>query len=447
MESTKRNQKCGRGPMKGLVTLDPFFSKKQKTEDNNYEPFDNNPKCKPKDHKDGNSGAGPRADIISVKECHIQAAKVNDESRDEAFKTGIAVIKLPCNLCDRQEEGEPIRDWTGDAIREIKDPAMQNELGHVFFSCQENVVMWKTVKSEGPVWVWAYKGEGDQKNPVTGDYDLWMVAPHVSSDEVDQDDGLSMTQSNVTGGVATMTPFIRHWITNTEDNLNKLMGHPWGKDGMQVFNHGAEQQNYYFVQDLDKRLTVVLPRNDFLKDICPLNNCHDFRAFNEKDPHHDTVLNVQIYDTHNDDTLFEELLMRIMARGYVAPPHPAYSVSQERIEKEKRRMTIECINTAGLPPPGVRCADAVEYHAKLSYFHKHAEKLWTLLDKKVEQISAIYKEYQVWLTTLVHRIHMANYNQTKIGQVEQKLNLQLKNKQLIARLHGTWVHSEWYFEE
>ena len=96
-----------------------------------------------------------------------------------------------------------------------------------------------------PVWVWGYKGV-----PVTGDYDMWMVAPHyqdvkkeglaqilTNPDEHGRSAALKYTQSLAKALNAACTP-----------------RYPSGKN---VFNHGAEAQNYSFTQEMEKKDLVI----------------------------------------------------------------------------------------------------------------------------------------------------------------------------------------------
>ena len=117
-----------------------------------------------------------------------------------------------------------------------------------------------------PLYVWGYGGA-----PVTGDYDLWMVAPHMKNKMT----GAMARQDywweymtrlslyDVRGGIGShgsmMTPLIRDLLygDDREKNLNAVLG----RDEMPVFHHGAEAQNLYFLQPLDKAVAMVVPDN------------------------------------------------------------------------------------------------------------------------------------------------------------------------------------------
>jgi hypothetical protein len=91
------------------------------------------------------------------------------------------------------------------------------------------------------MYVWAYKGV-----PVTGDYDLWMVAPHVTN----PDWGIieSVTDSH---GRSAATKF----TTDLMDTLNTACH----RQDKPVFNHGAEAQNFSFTQERDREVAMFCP--------------------------------------------------------------------------------------------------------------------------------------------------------------------------------------------
>lgn len=97
-----------------------------------------------------------------------------------------------------------------------------------------------------PVYVWAYN-IGGWPMPVTGDYDLWMVAPYYT--QVQQHS--RVIQHNTVHGQSSATQY----ITNLIGRLN----HVCNRDINPVFQHGAEAQNENFTQTLDERLVLFTP--------------------------------------------------------------------------------------------------------------------------------------------------------------------------------------------
>lgn len=93
-----------------------------------------------------------------------------------------------------------------------------------------------------PLWVWGYNGV-----PVTGDYDLWMVAPHVSNVRWDN----SVQSVKDVHGRSAATRFTTELMTAMNEECGRL--------DKPVFNHGAEAQNFSFTQSLDKHLAVFTP--------------------------------------------------------------------------------------------------------------------------------------------------------------------------------------------
>lgn len=89
--------------------------------------------------------------------------------------------------------------------------------------------------------VWGYRNV-----PITGDYDLWMVAPSIKWWKL-HSHFLNIEDSH---GKSSATLFIT-WLL---DFLNKKceVVNP-------VFNHGAEAQNYGFAQSLDRQLAMFTP--------------------------------------------------------------------------------------------------------------------------------------------------------------------------------------------
>jgi hypothetical protein len=110
----------------------------------------------------------------------------------------------------------------------------------------DGTVWWRAVgPPAGPpveMWVWGYGGV-----PVTGDYDLWMVVPHVTSLGGDTD-VYSVRDSHGRSAAAKFTvDLIRH--------LNSACS----RERLPVFNHGAEAQNVSFTQKMDERVAVYTP--------------------------------------------------------------------------------------------------------------------------------------------------------------------------------------------
>jgi hypothetical protein len=97
-----------------------------------------------------------------------------------------------------------------------------------------------------PLRVFGYSQSG-KLNPVTGDYDLWMVAPHCS--HLDQH-AITRIEKDTHGSSAasgfTMT-------------LMAALNSSCGRADNPVFNHGAEAQNYGFTQALDWNLAMFTP--------------------------------------------------------------------------------------------------------------------------------------------------------------------------------------------
>lgn len=94
-----------------------------------------------------------------------------------------------------------------------------------------------------PLFVWGYKGVA-----VTGDYDLWMVVPHIS--RLSQSSKVIDSVVDKHGRSAAM-PFTMDLIGHLNTACKRTTA--------PVFNHGAEAQNYSFTQELDRYLCMVTP--------------------------------------------------------------------------------------------------------------------------------------------------------------------------------------------
>ena len=103
-----------------------------------------------------------------------------------------------------------------------------------------------------PLTVWAYELGGVEK-PVTGDYDLWMVAPHMSHlTSHGFNIGRAASRDNVDShGASSSSLFVQALILKLNQACHR--------DQNPVFQHGAEAQNYGFTQQLDDELAMFVP--------------------------------------------------------------------------------------------------------------------------------------------------------------------------------------------
>ena len=103
-----------------------------------------------------------------------------------------------------------------------------------------------------PLKVWSYVLAGAKK-PVTGDYDLWMVAPHMSHlTSGGFNIGRAGARDNADShGASSSSLFIL--------SLVKKLNQACHRDLNPVFQHGAEAQNYGFTQQLDDELAMFVP--------------------------------------------------------------------------------------------------------------------------------------------------------------------------------------------
>jgi hypothetical protein len=146
------------------------------------------------------------------------------------------------------------------------------------------LVWWNQGKEFHPLFVWGYLTDG-KLVPVTGDYDMWMVAPHVTS----------WTRH---GGSDLVTdPHGESAASLYTTVLIRKMNQACGRSGNPVFNHGAEAQNYGFTQKLDARVAMftakgtsrMIEMTDMPKVLADLQNAGYLvlwnRRYGESDAH------------------------------------------------------------------------------------------------------------------------------------------------------------------
>ncbi len=112
------------------------------------------------------------------------------------------------------------------------------------------LVYWVSWEGEtgrlNPLRVFGYPQNGTL-NPVTGDYDLWMVAPHFSH----FDTHATVRLEKDVHGESAASGFTLSLIGRMNTSC--------GRKDNPVFNHGAEAQNYGFTQALDWNLAMFTP--------------------------------------------------------------------------------------------------------------------------------------------------------------------------------------------
>lgn len=117
---------------------------------------------------------------------------------------------------------------------------------HFLWNKSDGKVFWqlanKPAQKPTPVWVWGYNGV-----PVTGDYDMWMVAPHFSQVK-GQTEIYSVKDAHGRSAASRFTIELMPILNRACNRIDKP-----------VFNHGAEAQNASFTQALDRYLAVFPP--------------------------------------------------------------------------------------------------------------------------------------------------------------------------------------------
>lgn len=101
-----------------------------------------------------------------------------------------------------------------------------------------------------PIIVWGYPiAEGSRQiAPVTGDYDLWMVVPHIKHWKQHYEQTEHIDRHRV---ASVASKFTHALIQKLNQQCHRVQ--------LPVFNHGAEAQNFTFTQPIDLELLLITP--------------------------------------------------------------------------------------------------------------------------------------------------------------------------------------------
>jgi hypothetical protein len=199
------------GPMAGFVPCDQFFSKKYIGEPNSRPAYT--------DH-------GP------AKVCHLTL-------KAELVGELIGAGKMTEILEKKTATRRVFKGVTQNA--KAQEIEFQLELAGGDYG-----VYWCKKNGGTPVklFVWGYVAAG-QPTPVTGDYDLWMVAPHMSWWKL-HTQIVGVEDEHGTSGATLLNTWLLEQLNIACSRANNP-----------VFQHGAEAQNYGFTQSLDARIAMV----------------------------------------------------------------------------------------------------------------------------------------------------------------------------------------------
>ena len=236
------------GPMAGFVPCDQFFSKK----------YIGAPNPSPAYHDHGAAKVVQLKLTDSLVNGHDRMVRVEGATREpnvRIYSTPRADNQTARGMKFRLEKGDG--GWA---------------------------VFWLSGEQKVPLYVWGYMVNG-APTPVTGDYDLWMVAPHMSWWKLHLQ--VVGVQDEHGSSCATL---LNTWLLNKLNEACARQENP-------VFNHGAEAQNYGFTQAIDKRLAMFTPaggsrmvdRSDMPGIIGDLQNAGYLvywnKRYGESDPH------------------------------------------------------------------------------------------------------------------------------------------------------------------
>jgi hypothetical protein len=206
------------------------------------------------DIHDKSSDWGPMAGLVPCDPAFSKALKGSPNNHPHYHDHGEAKVihlKLTENLAN-PDTNPKIRVADGPATPTVKfvraEPALATGPKSKIFKFEKKGLEWEVSWMDGqtavPLYVWGYHTAAGLK-PVTGDYDLWMVCPHVTR----WSQHLKVMGIQDSHGESGATEFIT-WLL---EDLNKRCG----RADNHVFHHGAEAQNYGFTQALDTKPLVM----------------------------------------------------------------------------------------------------------------------------------------------------------------------------------------------
>jgi len=208
------------------------------------------------DIHDKSSDWGPASGFVPCDPAFSKALKGTPNNHPHYHEHGDA---KPIQLCLTEKLATPgtnpklVADTTqastGDTRYVKANPSGAGPKSKTFKFVKQSsewAVFWMDGATAVPLYVWGYDTARGVK-PVTGDYDLWMVAPHIDRwSQHTQVMGIKDSH-----GESGATEFIT-WL------LQKLNAE-CGRSDNHVFHHGAESQNYGFTQSIDPNLAMFTP--------------------------------------------------------------------------------------------------------------------------------------------------------------------------------------------
>jgi hypothetical protein len=241
------------GPMAGFVPCDQFFSKK-----------------------------------------YIGVANPNPHFHDHG-PARVVQLKLTDALVECHDKMTLVSGARGATTRIYRSPQAESSVARAIEFQLEKAgdgwnVFWLSSGKKVPLYVWGYVVNGTP-TPVTGDYDLWMVAPHMSWWKLHLQAVGVVDEHGSSGATLLIT-----WL------LAKL-NEACGRADNPVFNHGAEAQNYGFTQALDSRFAMFTPagtsrmvdRSDMPEILNDLQNAAYLMYWNKRYGEMDPRLSGQAY--------------------------------------------------------------------------------------------------------------------------------------------------------
>jgi hypothetical protein len=201
------------GPMAGLVPCDPAFSKALKGSPNNHPAYEDRGEAKVVRLKLTDTLADP------LKNPAIKLAAGRDGTPTLRYVTDKEPVGAKSTVFKLEKKG---LEWEVSWIEKLERD-------------RENAV---------PLYVWGYHTAAGTK-PVTGDYDLWMVCPHVRRWR----QHFTVMGIQDAHGESGATEFITWLLEELNERCGRATNH--------VFHHGAEAQNYGFTQALDTKPIVM----------------------------------------------------------------------------------------------------------------------------------------------------------------------------------------------
>jgi hypothetical protein len=290
-----------------------------------------------------------------------------------------------------------------------------------------------------PLRVFAY-AQGGRLNPVTGDYDLWMVAPHFKN--FDKHAIVSLEKDK--HGASAASAFTMGLMQKMNANCGRSDNH--------VFHHGAEAQNYGFTQGLDWDLAMFTPSgqsrmvrmNQMAAILSDLQNAGYLVVWNKRygeiDPHLSSQADKRGEHTLSEirdamEKMYGELNL-IKANSNSTQIAQEWQSSQKMPSAMKNELGIMANRFKKSRELGLEQSRIYRFHRKLMELLKSQQTSLHVLNSA--DFPASYQAYETGMRNIHHQLQTAMVKATT-GKGQSEDDLLLAVTPLVEKLKRYWV--------